>query len=80
MLAGVVVACAPRTRLGPLDTSHPASPAAQEAVVPEPAGVLRGSSAPGGAQDPVREMPQGRGTMHGGGTMPHGGGAAGAEP
>src|SRR6059036_3576267 len=48
VLAALITACAPKTRLGPLDPSHPASPDAPEAVVREPAAVLQGSSVGGG--------------------------------
>jgi hypothetical protein len=46
-LAVVVTACAPRTRLGPLEPSHPASAEAPEAPVVEPAGMLRGAGGGG---------------------------------
>lgn len=73
VLALLVGGCAPKTRLGPLETSHPASAEAPEAPVVEPAGVLRGSGSTPTAPEPAPETPSGHGAMQGGG-------GAGAKP
>jgi hypothetical protein len=81
VLTTLITSCAPRTRLGPLETSHPASAEAPEAPVVAPAGVLRGASVAGTAGEPAPEMPQGHGAMHGGGgTTGHGAAHGGGEP
>lgn len=73
VLVALVIGCAPKTRIGPPDPSHPASPEAPEAIVPEPASALRGSSLEGGVRETAPETSQGHGMMHGGGgSMHHG--------
>ena len=71
-LAALVSACAVKTRIGLPDPSHPASPEAPEAVVPEPAGVLREPGIAGGVREATPEGP-GHGMKHGGGGTTHSG-------
>lgn len=75
-LAVLAASCGPMSLPLP-DPSHPASPQAAEAAVPEPATIL---GQPGavieGKQEAAPEMQHGHGMMHGGsgGTMQHGSG------
>ena len=64
-LAVALVGCATGSALRPLDPSHPASPAAAEAAIPEPATMLR-DSLPAGKGEPSEPPAHLGHTMHGG--------------
>ncbi len=64
-LAVALVGCATGSALRPLAPSHPASPAAAEAAIPEPAMMLR-DSLPAGEGEPSEPPAHLGHTMHGG--------------
>jgi hypothetical protein len=74
-LAALVAACAP-ARLEPLEVTHPASPQAPEADVPQPASALRGGRVAATETEPAGESPPRHGAAHGA----HDGGAGGVIP
>jgi hypothetical protein len=71
-LAVALVGCATSSALRPLDPSHPASPAAAEAAIPEPGTMLR-DSLPAGEGEPSEPPAHLGHTIDGG---PHAGSVA----